>query len=125
LNHTRKAVVVAGCKPKTLWLAGEEPTDSAFSGWMVKQQRLQPAGDLGAADALSKPCDGFGSGATAAVIIVAPTALTSAHLDAAFQHLASHDVVVGPARDGGYHLLGMRTLTPDFNNKEWSTLMPL
>jgi glycosyltransferase A (GT-A) superfamily protein (DUF2064 family) len=48
--------------------------------------------------------------------------LSSAHLARAFELLTSHDVVVGPAADGGYYLLGMNTLYPDFfRNKTWST----
>ena len=36
--------------------------------------------------------------------------------------LATHDVVVGPADDGGYYLLGLRELQPAlFENKDWST----
>lgn len=42
------------------------------------------------------------------------------HLDDAFKALDTHDAVVGPAKDGGYYLLGMRFLISDvFKNKEW------
>jgi len=48
--------------------------------------------------------------------------LTSEILSAAFEQLKAHDVVIGPARDGGYYLLGMKQLHKDlFANKEWST----
>ena len=41
---------------------------------------------------------------------------------AAFDSLNTHDIVIGPARDGGYYLLGMKKLCPDlFNNISWST----
>jgi len=40
----------------------------------------------------------------------------------AFEALKKHDVVLGPAVDGGYYLLGMSTFLPFlFDNKEWST----
>lgn len=40
----------------------------------------------------------------------------------AFSVLAEKDAVMGPAKDGGYYLLGMNTLCPDFfYNKKWST----
>ncbi|OGX86432.1 hypothetical protein BEN47_13080 [Hymenobacter lapidarius] len=122
LHHTRTAADGVSAT-KTLWLAGDEPpTDSAFSKWAGYEQHPQPAGDLGERmhHAFARA---FSGGATAAVIIGTDCPeLTTAHLDAAFQHLATHDVVVGPARDGGYYLLGMRTLIPDFfSNKEWST----
>jgi rSAM/selenodomain-associated transferase 1 len=40
----------------------------------------------------------------------------------AFAYLDSHDVVIGPAEDGGYYLLGMKQLYPElFENVNWST----
>jgi uncharacterized protein len=40
----------------------------------------------------------------------------------AFVYLQSHDVVIGPAEDGGYYLLGMKRLYSDlFENLQWST----
>jgi rSAM/selenodomain-associated transferase 1 len=43
-------------------------------------------------------------------------------LSDAFDKLNTHDVVMGPAADGGYYLLGMKQLhKPFFTNKEWST----
>lgn len=40
----------------------------------------------------------------------------------AFNALEQHDVVLGPAKDGGYYLLGMKKVYSDFfNNKQWST----
>jgi len=48
--------------------------------------------------------------------------LTTRIILQAFDALTSHDVVIGPAVDGGYYLLGMRKLYPQlFDNKEWST----
>tara|TARA_R100000322_G_C5405884_1_gene182547 strand:+ start:301 stop:939 length:639 start_codon:yes stop_codon:yes gene_type:complete len=43
-------------------------------------------------------------------------------LEEAFSVLKNHDAVVGPAEDGGYYLLGMRSLqTKVFTNKTWGT----
>jgi rSAM/selenodomain-associated transferase 1 len=40
----------------------------------------------------------------------------------AFQQLESNDVVIGPAFDGGYYLVGMKELYPYlFEKMEWST----
>jgi len=40
----------------------------------------------------------------------------------AFAYLNSHDVVIGPAEDGGYYLLGMKQLYSElFENIIWST----
>jgi uncharacterized protein len=43
-------------------------------------------------------------------------------INAAFDKLNNHDVVIGPARDGGYYLLGMKKLYPVlFQDISWST----
>lgn len=48
--------------------------------------------------------------------------LTETHLEKAFEQCRQVDVVVGPAADGGYYLLGMNKLYPElFENKKWST----
>ena len=48
--------------------------------------------------------------------------LKSEHISDAFLKLDSHDVVIGPALDGGYYLLGMKQLYPlIFENKFWGT----
>lgn len=40
----------------------------------------------------------------------------------AFEMLKNNEVVIGPAKDGGYYLLGMRKLYKElFINKHWST----
>lgn len=48
--------------------------------------------------------------------------LTTAIIEEAFALLKNKDVVIGPAKDGGYYLLGMKKLIePVFENKQWST----
>ncbi len=48
--------------------------------------------------------------------------LRSDLLTNAFTALETHDFVLGPALDGGYYLLGMKTLEESvFRNKTWST----
>lgn len=48
--------------------------------------------------------------------------LDCTHVEEAFRLLQYYDVVIGPAQDGGYYLLGMRQLFPFlFNNKAWRT----
>jgi rSAM/selenodomain-associated transferase 1 len=40
----------------------------------------------------------------------------------AFEQLKQKDVVIGPAKDGGYYLLGMNVIIPQlFTGKNWST----
>jgi rSAM/selenodomain-associated transferase 1 len=49
--------------------------------------------------------------------------LTQADLEYAFKQLDRQDVVIGPATDGGYYLLGFNGRVPAgvFVNKEWGT----
>lgn len=43
-------------------------------------------------------------------------------IEQAIQKLEHHDLVIGPAEDGGYYLLGMKTMHPEiFKNKAWGT----
>ncbi|MBZ9731506.1 TIGR04282 family arsenosugar biosynthesis glycosyltransferase [Salegentibacter sp. JZCK2] len=58
------------------------------------------------------------------VIIIGSDLLNLAQqdLENAFLELGKNDVVIGPAKDGGYYLLGMKSLNSDvFKNKAWST----
>ncbi|WP_439128142.1 TIGR04282 family arsenosugar biosynthesis glycosyltransferase [Polaribacter sp.] len=48
--------------------------------------------------------------------------LSSKNIENAFTALDKNDVVIGPAEDGGYYLLGMNSLQEKvFKNKEWGT----
>jgi len=48
--------------------------------------------------------------------------LSSTNIEKAFAALDENDVVIGPAEDGGYYLLGMNSLQEKvFKNKEWGT----
>jgi len=43
-------------------------------------------------------------------------------LEEAFKALSINDAVIGPAKDGGYYLLGLRKFVPEiFRDKKWST----
>jgi rSAM/selenodomain-associated transferase 1 len=47
--------------------------------------------------------------------------ITSSLLTTAYESLDKNDIVIGPAQDGGYYLLGMKTLHHElFSNMEWS-----
>lgn len=65
----------------------------------------------------------FDKGATKVVVIGTDTPnLTADILQAAYNALDSVDVVIGPALDGGYYLLGMKKMYPTlFKNIPWST----
>lgn len=48
--------------------------------------------------------------------------ITTGVINHAFSELEKNDVVIGPAKDGGYYLIGMNRPYPQiFNLKQWST----
>jgi uncharacterized protein len=48
--------------------------------------------------------------------------LEASDIERAFEKLDHHDVVIGPAEDGGYYLLGLKSIPNGiFINKKWST----
>jgi hypothetical protein len=108
---------------KTLWLA-EAPTAAvAFpEAWIDYEQLLQFPGDLGL-KMQAAFAHAFAAGATAALIIGTDCpGLTAELLEQAYTALTTHEVVIGPAEDGGYYMLGMKELYEDlFVNKSWST----
>ncbi|MBW2277119.1 MAG: TIGR04282 family arsenosugar biosynthesis glycosyltransferase, partial [Deltaproteobacteria bacterium] len=65
----------------------------------------------------------FDDGATTAVLIGADTPdLNADHLRLAFDSLRDNDLVLGPAEDGGYYLIGLSRPIPElFHDVPWST----
>jgi len=88
----------------------------------IYQHHVQTDGNLGQ-KMLAAFEDAFVAGYSSVVIIGSDCKqLTQEIIEQAFDALQTHDVVVGPALDGGYYLLGMRKLYPElFQNKSWST----
>ena len=86
------------------------------------QKKIQDAGDLGQR-MQSAFQQAFESGAQKSLIIGSDCPeLSGAVLQQAFDQLDEADFVIGPVPDGGYYLLGMKTLEPSvFHNIEWST----
>lgn len=86
------------------------------------QKRLQIGYDLGQR-MTNAFADIFDEGAELSVIIGTDCPeLSSALIIESFDRLKLHDVVIGPAKDGGYYLLGMKKLKLDlFQEIDWST----
>jgi rSAM/selenodomain-associated transferase 1 len=86
------------------------------------QKRIQSKGDLGekmqAAFELI-----FAMGYTNCIIVGSDLFdLKSELIETAFIELQKNNVVLGPAEDGGYYLLGLKELNKSlFKNKDWST----
>lgn len=117
LNHTR-AVSEAIAPDKHVFLTGQDTENF----WLPFARHLQAGGDLG--DRMAAAFGQlFAAGYEKLVIIGSDCpGLNAALLSIAFEALNDTDVVLGPATDGGYYLLGMRRLHPDlFRDKSWSS----
>lgn len=90
-------------------------------GWNGYQKAQQADGDLGQRMQQAFR-DRFATNAERVVLIGSDClAITEAHLTQAFAALDTADVVIGPATDGGYYLLGMKQLHDKlFTNMPWS-----
>lgn len=120
LEHTHKA---SRCLPfqKIVYFSDQPEKDSLWGDGNFSLS-TQSAGDLGKKmyDAFNNQ---FSQGAESVCIIGSDTfEISQDILKEAFRVLENKDVVIGPAKDGGYYLLGMKELQPElFRNKPWST----
>ena len=89
--------------------------------WPVQlPRRPQGGGDIG--QRMARPMRGLPPGPVVLVGSDIPE-LARRHVAAAFAALESHDAVFGPARDGGYWLVGLRrrpSAMPPFTGVRWS-----
>ena len=85
-------------------------------------KKLQHGIDLGERMA-GAFADGFSAGFERICVVGTDCfELTAEIIAEAFHELEQTEVVIGPAKDGGYYLLGMtRLIAPLFKNKKWST----
>ncbi|GAB4334201.1 MAG: TIGR04282 family arsenosugar biosynthesis glycosyltransferase [Leptolyngbyaceae cyanobacterium] len=84
--------------------------------------QTQPKGDLG--DRLLYAFQTAFSQGNESVIAIGTDcpSLSSSILFQGFQALKYHSLILGPATDGGYYLIGMKQLIPEvFNGIAWST----
>lgn len=100
----------------------EHPWDDSFWSPDCFQYRQQKGQDLGAR-MLEAFQEVFSLGYCEAVLIGSDLYdLTSDDLREAFMQLSRHEVVLGPAGDGGYYLIGMKKAMPAlFREKQWGT----
>lgn len=85
------------------------------------EKKIQEGDDLG--ERMSRAFQQAFERADSAVIIGSDCpGLTTSLLERAFEALETHDFVIGPALDGGYYLLGMRSYQAAvFAGIQWST----
>lgn len=81
----------------------------------------QAPGDLGARLEAFLAAELAGGAARVVVVGADSPTLPVALVRQAFAELAQADLVLGPATDGGYYLLGCRRLPPVFTGVEWGS----
>lgn len=102
------------------------PDDSfaEIARWLRPGRLAKPQGPGDLGEKLSRAVrETLASGARRVVVIGSDCPeVTTADIEAAWTALADRDVVLGPAADGGYWLIGLRSGdTPVFEGISWST----
>ena len=106
---------------RILFYSGKSVMD--FGTHFIQFQKQKQQGENLGQRMLSAFQWGFKKGYTNIIIIGSDLwELDTNTIDGAFDYLNNHDVVIGPATDGGYYLLGMTKLIPEvFKNKKWGS----
>ena len=106
---------------KHVWYTPEIQQEDCWDNSIYKKY-LQPKGDLGKK---MKYAFDFAFKHNYENVIIIGTDLLDINqklLDDAFELLQFYDVVIGPATDGGYYLLGLKQMNASiFKNKDWGT----
>jgi rSAM/selenodomain-associated transferase 1 len=119
-KHTAK--IISEIDSDKLIFYSEKIQDNDIWTVINCKKQIQTKGDLG-----QKMLDafqyGFSLGYQKILIIGSDLySLRPKHIESAFEQLENYDVVIGPALDGGYYLLGLNSVIPEiFKQKQWST----
>ncbi|MBA4767680.1 MAG: TIGR04282 family arsenosugar biosynthesis glycosyltransferase [Porphyrobacter sp.] len=115
---TERTIEVLGTGERTVTVAFTGAGKGEFSAWLGPKVHLaeQAQGGLSARlMACLEPAPVIFFGADTPDLL-------PRHVDAAILALHSHEVVIGPAEDGGYYLIGMRMALPELLiDMPWST----
>ncbi len=120
LSHTAK--VTSKVSAKRIVFYSHEPIDDDDFDPRYFNKDVQEGDDLGErmANALRKS---FANGAKKVIIIGSDLYdISSELIEQGFEALDTHQTVIGPAKDGGYYLIGMNGTNPEvFKGKNWGT----
>jgi uncharacterized protein len=120
LNHTKEILLKINTNKRVLY--SEQINTNDIWDNSIFDKKLQCGNDLGE-KMRNAFKDGFASCYEKVVIIGSDLFdLEVLDIETAFQQLETNDVVIGPAQDGGYYLLGLKSIPNNiFENKNWST----
>jgi len=122
MQTTLQRVVSKSSSQVALWVAGDIEHE-AFNPWakFVSFYQQPDVGDLGDRMAMAVQSS-LARGYIPVLIGIDVPDLDEAYLTDCIKQLENHDLVVSPAEDGGYGLLGMKQFYPElFVNKRWGT----
>jgi len=122
MQTTLQRVVAKSSSQVALWIAGDIEHE-AFNPWatFVSFYQQPDVGDLGDRMAMAVQSS-LARGYIPVLIGIDVPDLDEAYLTDCIKQLENHDLVVSPAEDGGYGLLGMKQFYPElFINKRWGT----
>jgi len=120
LHYTKKTIQNINCDKAVYYSEAIQENDIWENSKF--QKNLQNGKDLG-----DRMCNAFKNAFNKdyeKVVVVGSDIfeLQSIQILEAFKALDKHEVVIGPAKDGGYYLLGLKKMYPEiFNNKNWGT----
>jgi len=120
LAHTKKVTEKIACD-KAVYYSVKVREDDLWNG-EIYQKKQQLGEDLGIRMQNAFQ-DAFANGYEKVLIVGSDLIdLSEEIIEKGFLQLASNDDVIGPAEDGGYYLLGMKSVHPNvFKNKNWGT----
>ncbi len=120
LNHTNSVIKEIEVSKRVLY--SEEINQEDIWDNTIYQKKIQFGNDLGAR-MRNAFADGFEENYKKIVIIGTDLFdLEVSDIENAFEKLDTHDVVIGPAADGGYYLLGLKSIPNGiFVHKKWGT----
>jgi len=120
LNHTEQTIKNIEAD-KAVYYSVKVRKNDIWSN-SIYQKHLQKGNDLGVR-MLNAFKDAFKNNYKKVIIVGSDLLdLKTKHIEEAFNKLEDNNVIIGPAKDGGYYLLGMKILNSKiFKNKEWGT----
>ncbi|AQG82560.1 glycosyltransferase [Spirosoma montaniterrae] len=117
VDYTRQLVASVDCRRVVYYGDFINPDD----GWNAYAKHLQTGTDLG--ERMQNAFSEQFAEETDKLIIIGSDCfeITPQHIEQGFAALDLADIVIGPATDGGYYLLGMKQLHPFlFTDMPWS-----
>ncbi|WP_139956768.1 TIGR04282 family arsenosugar biosynthesis glycosyltransferase [Flavicella sediminum] len=120
LLHTKK---ISENIPVSKWVfySEEIPKNDIWTAANF-QKKIQQGTDLGFRMKAAFQ-EGFANGFEKIIVIGSDIYdLQQQHIEQAFEKLNDYTSVLGPSEDGGYYLLGLKSMIPEvFENKNWGT----